>query len=206
MRFSKYTMMVAVAVGVALLSMALTARAQDRRPPRPGERERGGDGPQQFRFGPPRFALQEALDKDRDGKLSADELKNAVASLKALHKNSDGKLDAEEIGWPPQFGGFAGGGRGRGGRGGFGRGGFGGRGGAPPAEFSTQIMSRDSNKDGKVTADELPRSMTSLLKFADQNQDGVIDEAEAKKFAKAYGAIGRSSAATPEPRTLNVEP
>jgi hypothetical protein len=199
MSFSKYTMLVAVAVAAALLPMASASRAQDRQPPRPGERDRGGDGPQQFRFGPPRFALQEALDKDRDGRLSADELKNAVASLKALDKNSDGKLDAEEIGWPPQFGGFPGGGRGRGGRGGFGPGGFGGRGGAPPVDFSTRIMNRDANKDGKVTADELPRSMTSVLKLADQHQDGAIDEAEAKKFAQAYGALGRSSAPTPDP-------
>jgi hypothetical protein len=190
MRFSKYSMLVAAVVTAALLPTASTG--QDPQPPQPGERERGGDG-QQFRFGPPRFALQEALDKDRDGKLSADELKNAAASLRALDKNSDGKLDDEEIGWPPQFGGFPDGGRGRGGRGGFGRGGFGGRGGAPPVEFSKRIMGRDANKDGKVTADELPPSMTRMFKLADQNQDGAIEESEAEKFGQTYGAVGRVS-------------
>jgi Ca2+-binding EF-hand superfamily protein len=201
MRFSKYAMLVAVAVGAAWLTIALTSFGQDRQPPQPGARERGGDGPQRFRFGPG-FALQEALDKDRDGKLSAEELKNAAASLKALDKNSDGKLNAEEIGWPPQFAAFPAGGRGRGGRGGFGRGGFGGREGAPPAEFNKRIMARDANKDGQVTAAELPRSMISVLKLADQNQDGAIDEAEAEKFAKRHGAVGR---ATPPNRPAQPE-
>ena len=41
--------------------------------------------------------------------------------LKTLDRDKDGKLTAEEIGWPPQFGGRGG----RGGRGGFGRGGRG---------------------------------------------------------------------------------
>jgi hypothetical protein len=191
MSLSKYILFVAAAVVAALLPMASVSQSQDRQPPQPGERERNGDGPQRLRFGPPAFALQEALDKDRDGKLSAEELKTAAASLKALDKNSDGKLDAEEIGWPPQFGGFPGGGRGRGGRGG--PGGFGGRGGGPPVEFSQRILARDANKDGKITAAELPRSMTSVLKLADQDQDGAIDEAEAKKFAQSYGAIGRAT-------------
>jgi hypothetical protein len=184
MRLSKYTLFVVPAVAAALLSMAFISWGQDRQPP--PERERAGEGPRQFGFGPPGFALQEALDKDRDRRLSDEELKQAVGSLKSLDKNSDGKLDAEEIGWPPQFGG---GRRGRGGRGG----GFGGRGAGPPVEFSTRIMGRDADQDGKVTAAELPRSMSSLFKVADQNQDGAIDEAEAKKFGERYGAIGRGA-------------
>ena len=56
-----------------------------------------------------------ALDSDKDGKISAKEIENAVATLKALDKNQDGKLSPEEIGWPPSFGGggFGGGGRGK---------------------------------------------------------------------------------------------
>jgi hypothetical protein len=204
MIFSKHTMLVAAAVAAILFPIAAISLAQDRQAPPPEERGRGGDGPQRFRFGPPGFALQEALDKDRDGKLSADEVKAAAESLKALDRNSDGKLDAEEIGWPPQFGGFPGAGRGRGGRGGrgggFGPGGFGGRGGAAPAEFSKRIMSRDANSDGKVSADELPRSMQNVLQFADQNKDGSIDEAEAEKFAQRYGAFGRAAAPNRPPQ------
>jgi Ca2+-binding EF-hand superfamily protein len=38
-----------------------------------------------------------ALDKDRDGELSAEEIKDAVKALKALDKNGDGKLDRAEL-------------------------------------------------------------------------------------------------------------
>jgi hypothetical protein len=183
-------------IAVFLFSVAGLVFAQDGQPPQPGGRGRGGrgpdgDGPPFVQFGGPPFALRDALDKDRDGKLSADELKAATESLKALDGNSDGKLDAAEIGWPPQFG------RGRGGRGGrgggFGRGGFGGRGGGAPVDFSQRILSRDGNADGKVTADELPRSMRRVVELADQDKDGAIDNAEAQQFAKRYGAAGRSA-------------
>jgi hypothetical protein len=183
-------------ITAVLFSLAGLALAQDNQPPQPGGRGRGGrgpdgDGPQTFQFGGPPFALRDALDKDRDGKLSSDELKTASESLKSLDRNSDGKLDAEEIGWPPQFG------RGRGGRGGrgggFGRGGFGGRGGGAPVNFAERILSRDANADGKITADELPRSMRRVVELADENKDGAIDEQEAQQFAKRYGAAGRSA-------------
>ncbi len=52
----------------------------------------------------------EALDKDRDGELSPEELEAAPAALKGLDKNADGKLAADEA--LPQFnfgGGFPGG-------------------------------------------------------------------------------------------------
>jgi hypothetical protein len=139
------------------------------------------------------FALQEALDKDRDGKLSADEIKAASETLQSLDQNKDGKLSADEIGWPPQFGGPGGPGRGgRGGRGGafFGGPGGAGRGGA--VNFDTRIMNRDSNRDGKVAADELPKSMRFVLDRADKNGDGAIDESEAKQFADSHVATGRT--------------
>jgi hypothetical protein len=187
-------------IAAFLMPLAGLALAQDADPPQRGGRgrgERGSAGGQQFFFQPggPSFALRDALDKDRDGKLSADELKAATESLKSLDRNSDGKLDAGEIGWPPQFGR-------RGGRGGFGRGG---RGGGPPVDFGQRILSRDVNSDGKVTADELPRSMRRVVELADKDKDGAIDEAEAGQFAKQYGAAGRS--ANPErPAPSGAEP
>jgi hypothetical protein len=183
---------------VVVLSLISLALAQDTQPPeRGGRRGRGGrgpdgDGPQFFQFGGPPFALRDALDKNSDGKLSADELKLATESLKSIDRNKDGKLDAEEIGWPPQFGRGRGGRGGRGG-GGFGRGGFGGRGGGQPADFASRILSRDVNADGKITADELPRSMRRVLELADEDKDGAISEPEAQQFAKRYGAAGRSA-------------
>jgi hypothetical protein len=193
-----------VQIAAFLIPLAGLALAQDADPPQRGgrgrgERGAGADGGQTFFFqaGGPSFALRDALDKDRDGKLSADELKAATESLKSLDRNSDGKLDAAEIGWPPQFGR-------RGGRGGRG-GGFGGRGGGAPVDFGQRILSRDSNADGKVTADELPRSMRRVVELADKDKDGAIDEAEAGQFAKQYGAAGRS--ANPErPAPAGAEP
>ena len=38
-----------------------------------------------------------ALDADGDGEISADEIKNSVAALKKLDKNKDGKLTSEEL-------------------------------------------------------------------------------------------------------------
>jgi hypothetical protein len=174
-----------VVAGIATISLcaASISQGQDRQSPQPQGREPADDGPQPFR-GPPGFALLEALDKDRDGKVSADELKSAAGSLKTLDRNSDGKLDAQEIGWPPPFG--RRGGRGRG------PGGFGGPGAAPVA-FSTRIMNRDADHNGKVVADELPRSMRRIVQLADTNEDGAIDESEAKKFADKFGDAGRGT-------------
>jgi len=49
-----------------------------------------------------RSPLVEALDADRDGTISAEELKNATATLSALDKNHDGALSEEE--YRPQRG------------------------------------------------------------------------------------------------------
>ena len=38
-----------------------------------------------------------ALDKDKDGEISAGEIEDAVAALKTLDKNEDGKLTRDEF-------------------------------------------------------------------------------------------------------------
>jgi hypothetical protein len=43
-----------------------------------------------------------ALDTNRDGVISADEITAASASLKTLDKNGDGQLTREEFGPPPR--------------------------------------------------------------------------------------------------------
>ncbi len=94
----------------------------------------GGGGRGGFR--PPTHPVVAAIDKNNDGILTEDEIKNAVAALKTLDKNKDGKITDDEM--RPDFGGRGGfgGPGGQGGRGGFGgpggqggRGGFGGPGG-----------------------------------------------------------------------------
>ncbi len=164
-------------VTALLLGLVSAVPGQEARPPRVPEKQKAPAGPEGF--APPMFALMDALDTNKDGKLSADEIKAAPQSLKNLDKNKDGKLRSEEIGWPPQFPGFGGG------RGGppFGGPPFGGseRGGRSLAE---RIMARDANGDGKVTKDELPRSMQFLIRLADTNKDGAIDKQEAERLAK----------------------
>jgi Ca2+-binding EF-hand superfamily protein len=80
---------------------------------------RPGGGPPGGGFGgrvlgiPPPHPLEEALDKDGNGELSADELNNAPEAIAALDQNKDGQIDPEEL--RPRFD------PGPGGRPGFGR-------------------------------------------------------------------------------------
>ena len=97
-----------------------------------GPGDRGGFGGRGG-FRPPN-PVMEAIDTNKDGALSADELKNASKALAALDKNKDGKIDQEEM--RPQFdraqGGRGGSDRGQGDRpGGFRRPGQGGQGDRP---------------------------------------------------------------------------
>ena len=136
----------------------------------------------------PVFPLLETLDADQDGKLSKEEIDDAVAALKKLDKDGDGKLSKEEIGWPPA-------GMGRGGRRGPGMGpGPECPGGArrspssgPTLSFVERIMSNDKDGDGKVTQDELPDRMKWMTQRLDTNQDGAIDKAEAEAAATPLG-------------------
>jgi hypothetical protein len=50
---------------------------------------------------PPPPQLLIALDANKDGVISADEIANASAALKTLDKNGDGQLTREEFGPPP---------------------------------------------------------------------------------------------------------
>jgi len=155
------------------------------------------------RFGRPPLALMDALDADRDGKLSESEIQAAPELLKKLDKDGDGKLNAEEIGWPPRFPDGVPGGGPRGGPGGSRRGIFGG--GPPGADraqgnrgFVERLMNRDANRDGKITGDELPPSMRRLIPLGDRNCDGALDEKEATALAERFGmAADRADSKSP---------
>ena len=74
---------------------------------RPPRREGGPGGPgggrgMMMRGGGP---LMQALDTDKNGELSAAEITAATAALKTLDKNNDGKLSAEELRPTPGEGG-----------------------------------------------------------------------------------------------------
>jgi hypothetical protein len=157
------------------------------RGPREGGRFGGGQG-----FGRFQMPIMQALDADGDGQLSDKEIENAAVALKSLDKDKNGKVSADEL--RPNFGNFGGGARGearpdgegrgappregrrpdaeggagaregrrpggegapadREGRGpGAGRGGFG-----PPSpeDFANRAMEFDADKDGKLSKDEL---------------------------------------------------
>ena len=83
-------------------------------PPGRGQRPPAGRGGGRGNFMLPPPPILSAMDTNKDGELSADELENAAAALKTLDKNKDGQLaDAELL---PDFGGggfpFPGGGPG----------------------------------------------------------------------------------------------
>lgn len=155
-----------VTLTLALLA-ALAVTAVDAQRPDGDRPDRGGLGAGRGGFGG-RFQLpvMKALDADGDGDLSEKEIENASVALKSLDKDKDGVVTADEL--RPDFGrGVEGRGPGgppreaadgagppREGRG-FG----GGRGfGAPrPEEFVNRALEYDEDKDGKLSKDELTK-------------------------------------------------
>jgi spore coat protein CotH/Ca2+-binding EF-hand superfamily protein len=122
--------------------------------------------------------LLEALDGDKDGKLTRDEF---VAGVKKFFADTDkektGKLDEKQLAEGlnrifPQPGRG-----GPGGPGGPGRGGPGGPGGGQGAALASVIVKRaDTDKDGKVTLDELVAAAETLFKETDRDNKGKLDE------------------------------
>jgi EF hand domain-containing protein len=93
-------MMMALALSLAAITMAQDAPPNGDRPAPPdaapnGPRPPGGPGRDGFR--PPMSPLEQALDADHDGIISAEEIANASAALKKLDKNGDGKLTPDEF-------------------------------------------------------------------------------------------------------------
>lgn len=160
---------------IALLAVSASAQRdegprgpEDRRDSsRDGERRRPRD-PR-----PPAPPLVMALDADKDGEISAEEIQNAAAALKTLDKNGDDKLSGDEIHPPrPRF-------RGRRDRRGPG---------GPPdaAAFIDRLLENDENNDGKLTKDEAPGRMQEHFGHIDENSDGFIDKAELEEMAKRF--------------------
>lgn len=156
------------------------------------------------------------FDTDSDGEISADEIKNATASLRKLDRNSDGRVTGDELrptgssgaqgrpgggqgspgggqqmrGQQGQRGGPRGGAQGSGNAGGpGGRGPGGGRGGDPAqadAAFAAQVISLDTNKDGLMTLAELPEHMHEAFEIADADRNGSLNEKELLVLASQF--------------------
>lgn len=128
--------------------------------------------------GPPggRPPLIEALDADKDGTISSEELKNAMAALSSLDKNKDGKLSEDE--YRPPMGRGPGGGQ-AGGQ----PGGPGGRPGAPQAGGPP-----GRGPQGAGNAGQMPPGPGQFVEHAmefDADKDGKLDKAELAKMAES---------------------
>jgi hypothetical protein len=107
---------------------------------------------------PPPILLLKALDGDKDGALSADEIANSSAALLELDKNEDGKLSPREISPPPK----------------------GKKTKNPPPKGSPVIVKAlDLDKDRFLSADEIEAAPGSLAAL-DKNGDGAITKDELK--------------------------
>ncbi len=163
----------------------------------PGDRGPGTSGPGPG-FGLPPFPLLLALDADEDGDISATEIENAAAALKKLDKNNDGKLSADEL--RPRFD-FPGAGVGPGGPDDFGppggAPGFGPPGGIamprPGAAFrfpAIPLMSAlDADNDEEISADEMKNAPAALKKL-DENKDGKLSREESLPWFGGPGGFG----------------
>ena len=163
-----------------------------------GEPDAPGDGPRL----PP---VMVALDANRDGELSSEEIEGAAKALKALDKNEDGKLTREELGPPggpmgrlgdrlrerrPDEAG-PGNRRPEEGRPAEGRGRF------NPEEFHERLVAADANKDGKLSKDEAPDFLKERFDRIDANSDGVLDVTEIKQMMERMRE-GRPEGRRPE--------
>lgn len=120
-----------------------------------------------------RMPVMAALDSDKDGKISAEEIANASQALLALDKDGDGKLDSSEMQPEGGFGGGRGqrGSRGGGGKG-AGRGGMGG-GGVSAKVFDFLAEKYDKNGDKKISPEEHDRG-AELFASLDKDNDGFL--------------------------------
>lgn len=174
-QWTKLIVIVAASVFVAEAATSQPAEGRGRFEGRGGF---GGGFPPEF-F--PGIVIMAALDADKDGSLSADEIANATAALKKLDKNGDGKVGRDEI--RAELENLRPTREERGGRrgafgGGFGRGNF--------------LDRYDKNADGKVSASELPERMRQgLMDRGDKNKDGFLEKSEIEALSQNLGNRNR---------------
>jgi Ca2+-binding EF-hand superfamily protein len=155
---------------LALLS--ISALAQDA-PPMPPP---GGFQDRQMQFRMPTFA---ELDKNKDKKLTRDEMPNAPPQIfDSMDQNKDGVIDEEEFGRLRNF-----------------------RAGGGPRMGESLVKALDANSDGKISRDEFAKVL-SLFDSLDQDHSGELSQDELNNFfraineaqTKATGGVNTSGA------------
>jgi Ca2+-binding EF-hand superfamily protein len=126
-------------------------------------------------------------DKNGDGKLGLNEVDERTMQMFAnADTNRDGAIDRAEIlaameQMRQRFGAGPGGPGG-----GFGRGGF---------DARDMLGRYDQNRDGKLSANEVPEEAQRMLQGRDSNEDGFIDAREMEEAARRLGGrFGRGGA------------
>lgn len=123
-----------------------------------------------------------ALDTDKDGSISADEIRNAPKSLLILDRNGDSRITSDEL-MPPDGG--SGGERGAGGE----------RrkegAGLDPRQAVAALMAFDKNGDGKLSREELPERMQGMMDRGDSNHDGFLTPEEIRALLDAQEAASK---------------
>lgn len=143
------------------------------RPGEPGRPEQPGI---------PGGGLLAALDADRNGELSADEMKNAAEALKKLDRDGDGKVTQREL-FPPRPEGAPEGFR------------------PNPERMLAAMKQQDKNGDGKLSKEETGDRLRENFDRIDANGDGQLDDVELKQMIARFAPPeeGRRPEAGPRP-------
>lgn len=129
--------------------------------------------------GRPMSPVQSALDTNRDGIISADEIAQSSTVLRKLDKNGDGKLAEDEV--RPNFD-----------RANFDRERREGPASNGNEEIVNNLMAFDVNKDGKLAKKEVPERMQGIFARADADHDGFLTRDELTNMAAAQSAASHS--------------
>ena len=160
----KFILMFAILATLSMSSHVQAQRGGQRGEGGPRGGQRGGaEGGQRGQR--PASPMMTALDANKDGQLSAEEIANAATALKTLDKNQDGVLDSSEL--TPT------------------RGGQGGAQGGRSSQMVERIMARDTDGDGKVSREEAGESR--FFDRMDADSDGFVTKAEIENMAQQFG-------------------
>lgn len=125
--------------------------------------------------------LMVALDEDGDGALSSAEINNATAALKKLDKNADDTISRDEL--RPSLRDLAN----LRGPGGGGLESLRDKAGPMGLQMLGRLFDeRDTNRDGKLTGDEVPERVQPILERVDTNGDGALEKSELDAAAAKF--------------------